>query len=105
MSSSIEEAVNSARYNEACVVTVSNEENTNEKREIVLIATLDKTTGGVSWQDASSSSSAPTNCDDYGRLILDVGIQRHLRTKIWIRPMLNDEHRDRKSTRLNSSHP
>lgn len=83
MASSIEDAIRNARYNEAVVVSV--EGNNEESREIVLIASLDKHNGGVSWQDASADSHP----DGF-----DVGILRHFRTKRWIVPMLNDIHRN-----------
>ena len=95
MASTIEDAVKNARYNEAVVVTVSNEEN-NEKREIVLVATLDTKNGGVSWQDAGAAQSRTHNLNIHAHALeaSDIGIQRHLRTKSWINPMLNDEHRN-----------
>ena len=87
MALSIEEAVSNARYNEAVVVTVSNGEDESQ-REIVLVAALDKVNGGVSWQDATTQSTQ--NAGDY-----DIGIQRHMRTKKWVFPMLNDDHRNK----------
>ena len=88
MASSIEDALKNARYNEAVVVTVSNEDCHEERREIVLVAALDQTNGGVSWQDAATQPSSQ-NADE-----IDVGIQRHLRTKKWVFPMLNDVNRN-----------
>ena len=88
MNSRVEDAVKNARYNEAVIVTVSNEDDT-EKREIVLVAALDKTNGGVSWQDAEA---APSTSRSPGSQ--DIGIQRHIRTKSWMYPMLNDNHRN-----------
>lgn len=87
MSLSIEEAVRNARYNEAVIVTVSNGEDESQ-REIVLVAALDKVNGGVSWQDATTQSA--NNEGD-----IDIGIQRHMRTKKWAFPMLNDDHRNK----------
>ena len=84
MASSIEDAIRNARYNEAVVVSVEGN-NEEESREIVLIASLDKQNGGVSWQDANADSHP----DGF-----DVGILRHFRTKRWIVPMLNDIHRN-----------
>ena len=69
----ISRAVQSARYNEAVIVDV-------EGREIVLVATIDPLSGGLVWQDAAATSSEGSN----------VAILRHLRTKQWILPMLND---------------
>ena len=89
MASSIEEAVSNARYNEAVVVTVSNEED-DSKREIVLVASLDKVNGGISWQDAITTTQSAQNEDG-----IDIGIQRHMRTKKWVVPMLNDDHRNK----------
>jgi protein arginine N-methyltransferase 7 len=70
----ISRAVQAARYNEAVVVEV-------EGQEIVLVATLEPTTGGVVWRDAAAGEK-------------DVGIIRHLRTKRWVLPMLNDTTRN-----------
>jgi len=89
MASTIEEAVRNARYNEAVVVTVSNEED-NSKREIVLVAALDKVKGGISWQDAMTTTHLAQNEKN-----IDIGIQRHIRTKKWVIPMLNDDHRNK----------
>ena len=69
----ISRAVQSARYNEAVIVDV-------DGQEIVLVATIDQSSGGLVWQDATTSSSGGE----------DVAILRHLRTKMWILPMLND---------------
>jgi protein arginine N-methyltransferase 7 len=69
----ISRAVQSARYNEAVIVDV-------EGQEIVLVATVDQSSGGLVWQDATSPSSGEKN----------VAILRHLRTKSWMLPMLND---------------
>ncbi|KAI2510140.1 hypothetical protein MHU86_4307 [Fragilaria crotonensis] len=69
----ISRAVQSARYNEAVIVDV-------EGQEIVLVATIAQSSGGLVWQDAATSSSGEKN----------VAILRHLRTKMWILPMLND---------------
>lgn len=86
MASSIEEAVSNARYNEAVVVTVNGED--ESQREIVLVAALDKVNGGVSWQDATTQSIN-------NEIDIDIGIQRHMRTKKWVFPMLNDDHRNK----------
>lgn len=81
---SIDEAVRNGRYSENVVVTTQDDEGNSE--EHVLVPVLDSENGGVTWQDASMSIS---NNDDY-----DIGIQRHLRTKKWVVPMLNDKHRN-----------
>lgn len=70
-------AIQQARYNDAVVVNLSDEEST---REIVLVAALDEENGGISWQEV-----LPSDSDDH-----DIGILRHLRTKRWVLPMLND---------------
>jgi len=112
MSASIEEAVKSARYNESAVVIVSGPRLSSRSssssseggaddgtisKEIVLVATLDERNGGVVWQDAAGSGdkdSVDVDVDvdvDDG---IDVGITRHIRTKKWIVPMLQDAHRN-----------
>ena len=83
MMEDVAEAARKARYNEAIVVSVTSDENPAETREIVLTATLDETNGGVVWNDASN-----------GGVDEDVAIVRHLRTKRWVLPMLNDRRRN-----------
>ncbi|KAL7498561.1 hypothetical protein ACHAWT_006432 [Skeletonema menzelii] len=95
----IAQAIQSARYNEAVVVTINGDDGTDnndeqqQTREIVLVACLDTENGGIIWKDAATSSSSTsttsttTNTDD-------VGIVRHLRTKRWALPMLNDHRRN-----------
>eukprot|EP00984_Skeletonema_dohrnii_P031819 scaffold24835_cov150-Skeletonema_dohrnii-CCMP3373.AAC.2 len=101
----IAQAIQSARYNEAVVVTINNNDddgtaNSNEQqqqsREIVLVACLDSENGGIIWKDAATTATSPststtstaTHHND------DVGIVRHLRTKRWALPMLNDHRRN-----------
>lgn len=79
----ISEAVQAARYNEAVVVNVEDEEGV--RRELVLVATIDAENGGVIWQNAAASDDDKKD---------DIGIRRHLRTKKWVLPMLNDETRN-----------
>lgn len=75
----VSNAIQQARYNDAVVVNLSDEEST---REIVLTASLDEENGGIRWQEVVPS-------DDQ-----DIGILRHLRTKQWVLPMLNDVDRN-----------
>ena len=98
-------AVAAARYNEAVIVEVDNGMNTttspsdnrkdemepDRKRELVLVATLDEDNGGVIWQDANSAFTASASPTEATR---DIGVQRHLRTKRWVLPMLNDHVRN-----------
>jgi protein arginine N-methyltransferase 7 len=90
----IAQAIQSARYNEAVVVTINDDDdgtNNNEQqpREIVLVACLDSENGGIIWKDAAAATTTSTAADDD-----DVGIVRHLRTKRWALPMLNDHRRN-----------
>ena len=99
----IAQAIQSARYNEAVVVTITGDDGTNnnnnknnnnelqQPREIVLVACLDAENGGIIWKDAASTSTSSTATDDHDD---DVGIIRHLRTKRWALPMLNDHRRN-----------
>ena len=83
----IAQAIQSARYNEAVVVTIDGNDGTNaneQAREIVLVACLDSENGGIMWKDAAVTSSKKE----------DLGIVRHLRTKRWALPMLNDHRRN-----------
>ena len=86
-------AIRRARYNEAVIVQVGGEEESQSRcggdarnTEIVLVACLDKENGGVMWQNAALAHG--TDEED------DVGIARHLRTKRWALPMLNDHRRN-----------
>lgn len=85
----VQEALKSARYNEAVIVTVtqstSDKGPTNDEREIVLVPSLDSENGGIVWKDACTLNSYSD---------LDIGILRHIRTKKWVVPMLNDTHRN-----------
>lgn len=56
----------------------SKDENANTVREILLTAKLDHLNGGFKWLDVSSTEDP---------------IAKHLRTKFWIFPMLNDDRR------------
>lgn len=105
----IERALTTAKYNEAVIVTVPGEEDyssaddSNSKegknREIVLVATLDEENGGVSWKDAMTCTTPSPSVFNLNKIkeetLLDVSILRHLRTKKWVLPMLNDERRNR----------
>ena len=84
----IASTIQSARYNEAVVVTVNDDSNNNTS-EIVLIACLDTQHGGIEWKNAATSSD-----EDAVALQEDIGIIRHLRTKRWVLPMLNDHRRN-----------
>jgi type III protein arginine methyltransferase len=84
MTDTIDEAVRNARYNEVVVLSTADDE--GNSTEHVLIPILDSENGGVTWQDASIAMSN----DEF-----DMGIKRHLRTKKWIIPMLNDQHRNK----------
>ena len=84
MENSLSEAIKSAKYNEAVVATISGKNTTS--KEVVLVAALDKLNGGIVWQDVSQKSSGSDE--------RDVGILRHLRTKRWVMPMLNDKKRN-----------
>lgn len=100
----ISQAIQSARYNEAVVVTINNdnddgadnnEQQQEQPREIVLVACLDSENGGIIWKDAATAaatSSPPSSTTAIHKD--DVGIVRHLRTKRWALPMLNDHRRN-----------
>jgi len=99
----IAQAIQSARYNEAVVVTINNNDddgnaNNNEQqqsREIVLVACLDSENGGIIWKDAATTATSPsTSTTSTATHNDDVGIVRHLRTKRWALPMLNDHRRN-----------
>jgi predicted RNA methylase len=73
---------------------------TTTTREIVLVATLDSVHGGVTWQ-AAATTARPHNSNNKQPPTTppnvphdDVGIRRHVRTKQWLLPMLNDRVRN-----------
>ncbi|KAL3794130.1 hypothetical protein HJC23_012837 [Cyclotella cryptica] len=97
----LQQAIQSARYNEAVILSLSDHDHTT--REIVVVPALDREHGGIVWRDASSESTSDddnNNHDDsspHGNDTWpqdDVGILRHLRTKLWAIPMLNDHVRN-----------
>ncbi|CAB9525208.1 arginine N-methyltransferase 7 [Seminavis robusta] len=83
-------AIAQSRYNETVVLQVvaAAEDDDKKPREILLIACLDKDSGGIIWKDLSSTENQE---EEDG---VDVGIVRHLRTKQWFFPMLNDHRRN-----------
>jgi len=93
-------AIQSARYNEAVVVNVNKSD--DDTSEIVLVACLDHDNGGIVWKNANicgdvatditSTTSNNTAATSYQE---DIGIVRHLRTKRWVLPMLNDHRRNK----------
>eukprot|EP00984_Skeletonema_dohrnii_P003920 scaffold1349_cov74-Skeletonema_dohrnii-CCMP3373.AAC.3 len=99
----IAQAIQSARYNEAVVVTINsndddgtnNNEQQQQSREIVLVACLDSENGGIIWKNAATNATSPsTSTTSTATHNDDVGIVRHLRTKRWALPMLNDHRRN-----------
>lgn len=83
MSDDITQALQSARYNEAVIVTVAPDGQDEDARELTLVACLDEENGGVVWNDLTALSSDST-----------IRLKRHLRTKRWVFPMLNDHRRN-----------
>jgi len=103
-SDQVQAALKSSRYNDTVVVHVSSpregdeQENEEEEkgREILLIPCLDEDNGGIIWNDLAA---AVTTNDDNTKTTEDkdtddIGILRHLRTKQWFFPMLNDRKRN-----------
>lgn len=96
--SQLQDALKSAKYNEAVILTVAssssdeglNLKKNNDRREIVLVPSLDIDNGGVVWKDACTSSITSSLSSE-----IDVGISRHIRTKKWVIPMLNDDRRNK----------
>ncbi len=66
----LNDALQRAKYNESVTAKIGD-------AEYVLIASLDRQNGGIQWNPLSSQND-------------DVIIRRHLRTKQWIWPMLQD---------------
>ena len=110
-SAEVTAALQSSRYNETVVVNVSADQQQQDDsgtcsqqqqpRELLLIPCLDEVNGGVLWNDLASAEQVArqqqeaTNSDIDGDLDFDdIGIIRHLRTKRWFFPMLNDTRRN-----------
>lgn len=101
MGEDISRAIQSAKYNECVQITVVDDEGNSQ--EVCLVACLDNENGGVQWNAVDNLCN--TNCNSYSN-----SLRRHLRTKRWIFPMLNDHQRndlytmaiDRASERLTS---
>jgi protein arginine N-methyltransferase 7 len=78
-------ALQTATYNESVQISVTDQE--GNSHEISLVACLDEEHGGVQWN----------TIDDVGTVDANSGAalrRRHLRTKRWIFPMLNDHRRN-----------
>jgi len=88
-------AIQSARYNEAVVVNVNNGD--GDTSEIVLVACLDHENGGIVWKNANVRTNSTTTSNGTAGTSYqeDIGIVRHLRTKRWVLPMLNDHRRNK----------
>ena len=96
-SEEITAAIQSSRYNDTVIVNIDNKNNNNEEQqEILLIPCLDQVNGGIVWNDlaAATASSASSTNDGSDDDEIDIGILRHLRTKKWVFPMLNDRRRN-----------
>ena len=107
----IQRAVQNAKYNEVVTIDVNNHKSNDENKEalilnsldaneIILVASLDESNGGIVWKRPHNSSSSDSNTElqesKYGTddKFEDEGIKRHLRTKKWILPMLHDSKRN-----------
>ena len=90
MSDDVARAIQCAKYNETVQISVTNEE--GNAHEITLVATLDHEHGGVQWINADLAVGGAASHD--GSTLHKHRLQRHLRTKRWIFPMLNDHHRN-----------
>ena len=117
----VQKAVQDAKYNDVVTVDIGNNNRISESSEsissssstsssknpgvsnassdeIVLVASLDQSNGGIVWRRADSNPPPSTSSDTSNSLEddenEDVGIMRHLRTKKWIIPMLHDIQRN-----------
>jgi len=79
-------AILSAKYGESIQITIADEEGEDQYREISLVAVLDAENGGVQWRNADEVESTMGDPD--------ASLRRHLRTKRWFFPMLNDHKRN-----------
>jgi type III protein arginine methyltransferase len=103
MNDDIVEAISKAKYNETVQVTVNynncddsddNDEQheTRRPRQLLLAASLDPDNGGLTWNDVGANRDENDSDNGDGD---DEAIRRHLRTKKWIFPMLNDHTRNK----------
>jgi protein arginine N-methyltransferase 7 len=84
----LERAFQTARYNE--IVTVTLEDGVTE---VSLVPCLDETNGNVQWNPLPLPDTNSSSVDDDGsdnNESFRIGVRRHLQTKRWIFPMLND---------------
>jgi predicted RNA methylase len=89
MSQDVASALSKAKFNDILHVSITPADGAEGQdqsgvavvasHDLVLAASLDKENGGVKWEDIS---------------VTEDPIIRHLRTKIWLFPMLNDERRN-----------
>ena len=84
MSDDVARAIQSAKYGEIVQLTLADEGGNNTK-QISLVAVLDTENGGVQWCNADIVETLGDS---------DAHLRRHLRTKRWFFPMLNDHKRN-----------
>ena len=92
--SDLAEALKAARYNEAVVCTVPGASDDEPSRELVMVAALDEVNGGIEWKDLIAETQKATSAADEQLSAEDIALRRHLRTKRWVLPMLNDHLRN-----------
>lgn len=87
MNTDIAKALESAKYNETVHLSLTDEE--GNSHEVSLVACLDDIHGGIQWNPLSSLPS-----DGNEDSVDSAALCRHLRTKRWFFPMLNDHRRN-----------
>jgi protein arginine N-methyltransferase 7 len=88
----VAEAIQKARYNETVTVSVDGSDNDGKHHDICLVPCLDEQNGGIQWNPLSNNDTDGNNMDSHSHLI--PAQVRHLRTKRWLFPMLNDHRRN-----------
>lgn len=86
MNDDVAKAIQSAKYGESVQITLEDEDGC--AHEVSLVAVLDAENGGVQWSNADLVEGLGSVGDP------EAGLRRHLRTKRWFFPMLNDHKRN-----------
>ena len=88
----LQQAINAATYRDVVSISLSSKEdnvNNNTEEELVLVASLDRSNGGLTWnrlhQDLENTESLYPS---------DSALVRYLETKQWVMPMLHDTTRN-----------
>ncbi|OEU11896.1 hypothetical protein FRACYDRAFT_245017 [Fragilariopsis cylindrus CCMP1102] len=93
MNEEVVAALTKAKWNESVYVKIDNDNNNkNNNNDLLLVPQLDRLNGGIKWENVLLPYSAYKAGDD--EIVDNIILDHHIRTKIWIFPMLNDSRRN-----------